>query len=85
MAKTVGVFDFQIWGGGEIKTGELPSMPVVALRLKRFTKWETGVPIITPQLAIEGEIDAQVRLLQADLEAAGERAKAALRKAQSRS
>ena len=85
MAKTIGVFDFQGWGLGKAKPGEMRGQPLVALSLKTWTTWEKSIPTFTPQLATEEEVDSYVRLLQEDLAAAGARAKAALKKARSRS
>jgi hypothetical protein len=85
MAETTDVFDFRGWGLTKAKPGEMRGRPVVVLCLKSWTTWKPGTPTLTPQLMSEREIDAYIRLLQKDLVAAGERAKAALRKAQSRS
>jgi hypothetical protein len=82
MSRTIGRFDFRIYGGGKPKPGKLSISPIVVLVLKRWTT-SNGAPAISPELVTDGEIDEHISALKADLDAIAKAAKAALKKARS--
>ena len=80
MAKTIGHFDYECFGGPDDEEIGLPTSPVVRLHLKDWSQWEKdGPPGISPNLMTEQEIDTHIVLLKADLDAVGAAAKRALR------
>lgn len=63
------------------RSNDLPFPPHVSIVLEQWTTVGKDIPAVTAQLANEAEIDTWIGLLKADLDAAGARAKAAIRKA----
>jgi hypothetical protein len=87
MGSTIGRFTYELTGvdsAAEPGQPDIP-MPMIQICLKRWTAGEDGTPFVTPILMTEGEIDANVAMLKADLEAVGQEAKVALRNALTRS
>jgi len=80
MDKTIGVFDHIVLGGVKHHdtTGLYPASPIVQVCLQQWCKSENAEVVITPHLMTAGEIDSQIDLLIADLEAVRIRAKSAL-------
>jgi hypothetical protein len=79
MAKTIGIFRYDIVKMK--KTDVIPGSSFVHICLQRWSRDESDVPILTPQLMTDGEIDGYVNALKADLDSVGRRAKAALARA----
>lgn len=79
MGKTIGVFDYTI--AKMNKSDSYPFDPILHMCLQAWSRSEDGPPTITPQLMSEGEIDWYIEALKRDLDAAGQRAKAALTRA----
>lgn len=78
MSNTIGQFDYRI---ETMKKGDsLPFDPQVHIELKRWGM-KGDVPVISPTLMSEAEIDEQIKFMKDDLDAVGKRAKAALRQA----
>lgn len=75
MAKTVGRFDYIL-----ISDEKFLITPLVTVCLKRWSTTDGGSPIVTPQMT-ELEIDTNIELLKADLDAVAKRAKAAIKRA----
>ena len=75
MGKTVGRFDYDL-----ITDETVLITPLVKIVLKGLSRNGDGMIAVTPQLT-ELEIDANVELLKADLDAVAKRAKSAIRRA----
>jgi hypothetical protein len=84
MGNTIDQFDFDIFRGIPPESGKLPHPPVVRLNLKHWDNGGENPPTVSPNLMTEQEIDSHIALLKADLDAAGRRAKSALRRATER-
>ncbi|WP_277583854.1 hypothetical protein [Pelomonas aquatica] len=65
------------------KGDSLPFDPQVHIELKRWGM-NRDVPVISPALMSEAEIDEQIKFMKDDLDAVGKRAKAALVRAKQR-
>jgi hypothetical protein len=75
MGSTIGQFEYSI---ATMKKGDsLPFDPQVHIELKH---WGTNgdIPVCSPTLMSEAEIDEQINFMKQDLDAVGKRAKAAL-------
>lgn len=79
MANTIKQFFFLVMQMK--KSDQFPSNPIVTICLDNWSPTKDGVPVISPHLMSEGEIDDYVEALKADLDAVNRRAKAALKKA----
>lgn len=76
MNKTIGKFGYTI--AKMKKSDNQPFRPFVHIYLKKYTTEENGVPIVTPQLMSEREINGNIKQLKDDLENVGRKAKTAL-------
>ena len=75
MGNTIGQFDYSI---KTMKKGDsLPFDPQVHIELKHWGM-NGDIPVISPTLMSEAEIDEQIKFMKVDLDAVGKRAKAAL-------
>lgn len=81
MGSTIVQFEYSIM---TMKKGDsLPFDPQVHIELKRWGM-NRDVPVISPALMSEAEIDEQIKFMKDDLDAVGKRAKAALVRAKQR-
>ena len=80
MAKTIGCFDYDIYGGPVHEPGRHPTSPIVEIYVKTWSQSEGGTPVISPHLMTEREIDWHIHTLKEDLDALCVAAKKALRK-----
>lgn len=78
MGKTIGRFDYDIYGGPDHKP--IPCSPVVEIHLKWWDHSEGGPPLLSPELVTEAEIDGHIQALKDNLDAVGVAAKRALSK-----
>ncbi len=80
MDGTIGVFDYIVLGGMKHHDtiGLYPTSAIVQVCLQQWCKSENAEVVITPHLMTAGEIDSQIDLFIADLEAIRIRAKSAL-------
>lgn len=81
MGKTIGQFSYTLISN---KDSKFPANPAVYIDLKSCMQPEKGMPIISPHLMIESEVDSHIEALKADLDDVGRRAKLALKRAKSR-
>ena len=79
MAPTTGTFHYFVLAP---KKDELPFSPIIRLHLKMWSHDEgNDLPLITPQLINDQEIDYWVDALKRDLDRIGRLAKGALKRA----
>jgi hypothetical protein len=80
---TVGRFDFKLDGTSEDAGDAALNIPIptIHLRLRSWTTSSDGTPQITAGMMHPDEIDANIEVLKADLDAVGRRAKAYLQHA----
>lgn len=76
MNKTIGKFGYTI--AKMKKSDNQPFRPIVHIYLKKYTTEEDGVPLVTPELMVEEEINWHIKALKDDLDNVGRKAKAAL-------
>ena len=79
MGKTVGKFGYIIH---KMKPGDPLHPPAVHIRLELWSEIEGDIPLLSPNLWSEAEIDERIELLKDELDSVGRRAKAAIRRAQ---
>lgn len=79
MSKTIKRFEYRVIKMR--KHDRLPFNPHVEIVLEHWATGNDGVPIVSPHLMTDIEIDEYVQQLKADLDAVGKKAKAALRRA----
>ncbi len=79
MSKTIGRFTYRVT---KMKKGDdSPFDSYVEITLDHYGKNNDGVPMISPTLVTENEIDLHIQLLKSDLDSVGKRAKAAILRA----
>lgn len=79
MSKTIKTFG--VWTESSGRSDGIIITPHVKIILEQWTIVGSEIPAITADLVNEAEIDTWIDLLKADLEAAGTKAKAAIRRA----
>ena len=81
MTKTIGVFSYRIFAP---KKGDYSFNAIVHIVPKTYWTAKDGLPILSPQLMTEQEIDWHVQALKEDLDHVGRLAKRALKHANER-
>lgn len=81
MSRTIKQFSYSIT---EMEDGKFGPPPTAAIQLDHWSEGKDGVSTLISNLINEEEIDANIALLKADLDAVAVKAKAALRAARER-